>query len=254
MTKAFVLTAIFASVRALGADPSPELMNRLAEHDARIRRANQEGIYTTTTLAEELDGDGKVAHTQTTVIQVSHRDGKREQVLVKAEKDGADISTEQRKKMKQGAGAPVATPFASTEQPKYHFSVVGPDSADASLLRIHFEPTGGQKSDKLFIGDALVDLTSGELISVSGRPSENPSHINRLEMRLEFNGESPLGRVLGKLTMRGDGGFLFIKKHFRATTVFSSFRGTLPQRLQRTGRKQSDPGCTARPVHRRAAG
>ena len=142
--------------------------------------------------------------------------------------------------MKQGAGGPVATPFASTEQPKYHFSVVGPDSADASLLRIHFEPTGGQKSDKLFIGDALVDLTSGELISVSGRPSENPSHVNRLEMRLEFNGESPLGRVLGKLTMRGDGGFLFIKKHFRATTVFSSFELPRDATAETSKNRQTD--------------
>jgi len=223
MSQSVFAVALLVAFTAFGAEPPPDLMERLAQHSQRIQKAAREGSYTVLTLAEELDGDGKVLHTQKFEMHFNTQGGHRERTLIKAEKDGKDVTDEQRRKLKAQSGDSTELPFATKEQPKYRFSVVGPNQSEPSLLRIHIEPKGGKKSEKLMIGEAIVDPVKGEVVQLSGHLSENPSHVDRLHIRIEFNEKSTDGRLMSEMDVQGDGGFLFIKKHFRSSTTYSGY-------------------------------
>jgi len=223
MIQSVFAVAVLMAFTALGAEPPPDLMERLAQHSLRIEKATRDGSYTVFTMAEELDGDGKVLHTEKMEMHVSTQGDHRERTLIKAERDGKDVTDERRKKLNSASGSLTVLPFAADEQPKYRFSVVDPDRLEPSLLRIHIEPKGGKRSEKLVIADAIVDPVKGEVVQLSGHPSENPSHVDRIHVRIEFNEKSPVGRLMSEMNVQGDGGFLFIKKHFRSNTTFSGY-------------------------------
>jgi hypothetical protein len=212
---------------AAPSEPPADLMKKLAEQDARFDKVEKEGSYTVTEFSEELAADQSVEHTSKVVTRVTFRAGKQEKTLLKAEADGKDRTEKARKKLKEeesenDVSISTSSPFGAADQPKYGFTVVGADNADPSLLRIKYEPKG-KKSESLGIGEAVVDPVAGEVVRLVQRPSENPSHITRLDFMFRFDERTPVGRLLSKVTTDGEGGFLFIKKRFRATVTYSDY-------------------------------
>jgi hypothetical protein len=205
---------------ALATAPSPELLKKLAEHDARTDDADKAGAVTMTSTSEELDSDGKVVHTRVRVI----RTGKTDE-LISATDDGKDVTAEKKKKFEERAREhkeelKLDSPFAGKVQDKYVFGDLGPDKADPSLTRISFAPKEG-KSEEVAIGEATVDAATGEPVRFQLRPSELPRFADHVLVRIELGAKSGVGRRVSKVSVEGDGGLLFIKKRFRATTVYA---------------------------------
>lgn len=214
-------------------EPSAELLKRLAEHDARLDQIDSDGSFTTDTTNEELGGSGKVIHTLELLVRTMHLEGKRRELLGKALKDGKDVTQEYRDKLK-GSGPSQAKemrlPFSSKQQRDYLYNEIGADSSNPSLLRIHFEPKGSW-SEKLMIGEALVDPASGEVVRIRARQSAPDSSVDYLDLDFWFDQQTALGRAPSKVSMKGEGGFLFIKSRFRHTVVYSGYdlSGIAPQ-------------------------
>jgi hypothetical protein len=210
---------------ATPSEPAADLMKRLAEQDARLEKVDKEGSYIVTDVSEELAADWSVKHTRKMVTRVSLRNGKQERTLQKAEKDGEDRTEEVRKKLKEkdkDDESEVSSPFGAGAQARYQFIVVGPDDSNPSFLRIKFEPKG-KKSESLTIGEAVVDPAAGEVVRLVQRPSENPSHVDRLQFVLQFDEQTPSGRLLSKVSFDGEGGILLFKKRFRGTMTYSNY-------------------------------
>jgi len=232
-----------AGLLVLLAEPAPpqavpdELLKKAAESDARLVRLYKEGAVTMSSRVEELDKEGKVQHTQEMVLRLSHQDGKPQGEVVRATKDGKDITAEERDKLaeqrarggadgKSGPGKrgrmELSTPFGAEAQPKYAFRLLGPDARDASLVRVGFGPRG-KKAEDIWTGEAVVDPGSGAVKWMKQRPSDLPAFVDRLEMVLEFGAATAEGSAISAIHMEGEGGLPFFKKRFRVVTRFSDY-------------------------------
>jgi len=221
---ASVLLTFLGAGLCAAAEPPADLLKKLAEHDARMDRIDREGSFAIEAKSEELKLGGEVKHTLEIWMRVTHQGGKRVQLLVKALKDGNDV-TEERRKKDDPLGDSKRTeisPFSAHLQRQYAFKSLGPEKSDASLLRIHFEPKGTYTED-LLIGEAVVDPHSGEVVRISSRPSDYPSNLDRLSIDVQYEQKTVLGRALSRISREGEGGFLFIKNRFRDTTTYSEY-------------------------------
>ena len=220
--------------------PSAELLKKLAEHDARLDQIDAEGSFTTDTITEELDGSGKVVHTVELVVRTMHLEGKRRELLGKALKDGKDVTEEYRDKLKSSGPSrakEMPLPFESKQQGDYLYKELGSDRSNPSLLRIQFEPKGTW-SQKLMVGEALVDTASGEVLRITGRQSATDSSVDYLNLDFSFNQQTKLGRAPSKVAMNGEGGFLVIKSRFRYTVLYSGYD------LSAIGSQETSKGST----------
>ncbi|HEY8209316.1 MAG TPA: hypothetical protein VIG99_17630 [Myxococcaceae bacterium] len=227
-----------ATLLVLLASPEPvpdELLKKLADRDARLTRLYKEGAVTMTSRVEELDKGGKVQHTQTVVLRLTQKDGKPHGEVVRASRDGQDVTEEERKtqaekqaradedpKGKKDGRMSMTLPFDAATQPKYQFQLLGPDAKNPSLSRIGFGPRGKPDKD-IWAGEAVVDPSSGEVKWMKQRPSDLPAFVDRLEMVFEFGASTSEGPAISTLQMEGEGGLPFFKKKFRVMTTFSDY-------------------------------
>jgi hypothetical protein len=216
--------------------PAPdELLKKLADHDARLTRLYKEGSVTMTSKVEELDKEGKVQKTQTVVLRLTQKDGKPHAEVLRASRDGKDVTEDERKEQAakqaradedpKGHKDPkmaMTLPFDAAVQPQYRFQLLGPDAKDPALSRLGFGPRGKPSKD-VWTGEAVVDPSSGELKWMKQRPSELPTFVDRLEMVMDFGAVTSEGPAVSTLRMEGEGGLPFFKKNFRVVTTFSDY-------------------------------
>lgn len=232
---------VSALLLLLAAAPDPALVQRLTAHSDRLEALMRNASMTMTVKGEELDGDGKPKSTFESVSRLTVQGGQSSQELVKAVENGRDVTEERRlkraerkkekekekqegdEKGRKSVSIGAVLPFGSEEVAKYEFALLAPSKANPDLVRLAFKPRG-EKSDKLMIGDALVDPEKGELVRLSMRPSKNARFVDHLVMELEFDAVTPAGRALSRLDARGDGGFLLIHKWFHVETRFSDYQ------------------------------
>jgi hypothetical protein len=210
---------------AAAKEPSAELLKRLAEHDARLDQIDSECSFTTDTINEELDGSGKVTHTLEVLVRTTHLEGKKRELLGRALKDGKDVTQEYKDKLKASGPSQakeMRLPFSAKLQRDYLFTEIGSDPSSPSWLRIHFEPKGSW-SEKLMVGEAVVDTASGEVLRITARQSAPDSSVDYLDLDFWFDEQTQLGRAPSKVAMKGEGGFLFFKSRFRHTVRYSGY-------------------------------
>jgi hypothetical protein len=218
MTLPTLATGLVALLAAAG--PDPALLEKLAAHAAR----EEEKPATVDTVVEELDSAGR---TEKTLHEVRKRDGD-ELRLVSATVDGKDALEEAlareakaraKEKPPKGKSVEVSipSPFRADQQPLYAFTSE-PVDGEGTRLRIGFSPRG-KRSDKVAMGEAVVDAASGELLSMTMRPSDYPAFVDEMKIDLTFV-EGPRGNRIGTLGIKGSGGFLFIRKRMRMTSTF----------------------------------
>lgn len=224
-----------ATLLVLLAEPSPDLMKKLADHDARLLRLYKEGGVTMTSRVEELDRGGKVQHTQTVTLRLTVQDGAQRAEVLNAARDGKDVTEDERKeqaakqaraeedpKGKMGQRRQLTLPFAAEAQPSYAFQVLGPDANDPALQRIAFGPRG-KKSKDLWVGEAVVDPQKGEVRWLKQRPSDLPAFVDRIDMVLEFGAATSEGPAVSTVHMDGEGGLPFFKKRFQSVVTFKDY-------------------------------
>jgi len=210
---------LLAALPALAAEPDPGLLRKLAEHAARLGADRPAGLETT---VEELDSDGKPEKSYREV-----RKRNQDQLeLVSATQDGEDVlekAREREAKAKQGkadeqVGISLPSPFEASQQPLYAFTAE-PLDPEGRQVRIEFRPRG-KKSERISVGEAVVDPRTGELVSMALRPSENPRFVDHMLIELSLAAGST-GRRLETIAARADGGFLFFRKRIRTLTRLS---------------------------------
>lgn len=225
------LSALLASALAAAEEPPPELLKKLAAHDARVQQSLSSGSVTVTSLLEELDGDGKVLHTQESVARLVQRNGRQEEELVKTVRDGKDVTEEARKKRagngawarSQGRAMIAGSPFGAEDQPHYRYTVLGNDPGNPAFVRIGFGPRE-KPSQEIATGEALVDPAAGELVRIAQRPSKLPAFVDEIETTIDLGARTPGGRLVSRMKFHGKGGFLFVKKRGRGTLNFSDYQ------------------------------
>jgi len=220
-----LLICICVWVSAEAKEPSAELLRKLAEHDARLDRIDAEASFTRDTISEELNGSGNAIHTLELIVRIIHLEGPKRELLGKALKDGRDVTQEYRDKLKDSEpsqGKELHLPFGTKQQREYLFKEIGSDPSNPTLLRIHFEPKGTW-SEKLMVGDAVVDTSTGEVTRITAKQSLTDSSTDYLNLDFWLDEQTRWGRALSKVLMRGEGGFLFIKNRFRHTIIFSGY-------------------------------
>ncbi|MGV3624662.1 MAG: hypothetical protein ACO1OB_27835 [Archangium sp.] len=192
----------------LTAVPDAPLMKRLAAHAERMETFTRNSSFTVDTVAEEFDSDGKATKTTRTSLRVTRRDGKESRKLTKYEENGVDLTEKKRSEIEKAESKPVHSPFLASEQSKYRFTQLAED-------QLGIEPAGA-KDPELITGKATIDPASGEVRFVTMEPSKMPAFVDSLRLTATFD-----ERSMTKFTIKGMGGFLFIKKRFG---VVSSFR------------------------------
>lgn len=210
----------------LQAAPDPALLERLAARAQQLERFTDSARMTIDIVAEELDGDGAVKKTTHTALRVARTGSKAERKLLTWQENGKDLTEAKRAEAEQppkNGGAAVQSPFHPAQQAKYRFAVLGPAPDQPRLLRLGFQPAG-EKTDQLYIGDATVDPETGEVWTLSLRPSKNPTLVQSLSLEATLAAPTPAGRALSRLTLKGVAGLLFFKQRFRVVTTFSDYQ------------------------------
>jgi hypothetical protein len=208
---------------ALTSTPDAALLEKLGARAQQLEAFTNASRVTVDIVAEEFDGSGAVKKTTHTALRVGRSGTKVDRKLLTFVENAKDLTEDKRAELekppkKDGAG--VQSPFHPDQRAKYQFSVLEPPSDHPGAVRLGFQPSG-EKSDQLYVGEATVDPETGDVLTLSLKPSKNPTFIDSLALEAKFDATTPAGRAMSRLSMKGEGGLLFFKKRFRVVTTFS---------------------------------
>jgi hypothetical protein len=189
-----------ALVRALGAQEK--------------RRASSACRYIERTALEELDDEGKSKGKVIREYQVTPSAAGSDRVK-KSEEVVGDPSSLFRREHKSDE-KPHPGPFHPEEQKAYRYELLVPAEATVGTLR--FWPI--EPHEKRMKGTARVDLAAQTVTSMQLEPSDPPTGLDELKMRVEF-GDTACGRQPVRVTTAGSGGILFFEVRFRSVTSLS---------------------------------
>ncbi|MBL9039198.1 MAG: hypothetical protein JNG84_11820 [Archangium sp.] len=201
--------------------PDAGLLEKLAAHDARREAYLDAHAVTQQVRGVELDGDDTPRHTTVSTLVVKRVGGKLSTTVVKAVRDEADdlVEAKARAKKRDDENKRTESPFAARNQANYAFTPLGPDPTNPSLLRLGIAPRG-KPAPEIFVGEAVVDPHTGELVRQSLKLSKYPLLVDRLEMRFEYATTVAGTRMLTTFFMRGAGGLPLLKKRGDITVTF----------------------------------
>lgn len=218
-------TLLIAALLASAGDDLTPLLDRIAASSAESSKAYDTWDYTISIDTIELDGDGKQVGTDVIDVRHSHAGGKAKDELVRHLHDGKDVTAADKKDHADDgdkSDAPAASfgsPFDADARGAYTFTRLTPD-ADGHA-RIRFVPK--KSGDDTMTGSAVVDETSGRLISCHMQPTNPPLLVSHMDVKMDFGGKIALGPVIDKIVIDAEVGIAFVKKHFRATTSLSQW-------------------------------
>lgn len=211
----FALTAAEPRARADEQPVDAALLARLAQHAATIDRAFASASLTMVTRSETFRG-ATVASVHEEETRTRHPGGREVRQLVRCVEDGRDCSERARRELAadHGHSQELELPFAASEQAKYRFTVAADAPASAGRAWIAFAPRGAASSE-LFVGKALVNLSSGVLEEIVGTLSKLPTGLRRVEARARFDAPTPFGAGVSQLDVDYEMRLLFFKRHRR---------------------------------------
>jgi hypothetical protein len=218
---AFTLAGPLA--RADGQRVDAALLGRLAQHVAAIDRAFGWASLTIVTRYETLRGAtvDSVREEETRYRRAGGHEARR---LVRCVEDGKDCSKRERRERDadHGHSQEVELPFAAAEQAKYLFTFTGAEPASPGRVWIAFAPRGAA-STELFVGKALVNVSSGVLEEIVGTVSKLPMGLRRVDVRARFDATTPFGTGVSQLDVDYETRFLFFKRHRRIVIRVSDY-------------------------------
>ena len=187
--------------------------------------------YTQREIEESLDEERRTTSVRVTWSEqrILPNGGLRGDIL-RATEDGEDVTANARRELSQreqaghgGWEPPVPVdlelrvPFEASQQARYRFTLVG---GTPDVVLIAFEPRGDQH--RLWTGRAQVDVATGTILEIAGRPAVLPHLVDQIDVRLEFLPTGPLGSTPARVRIEGQAHFLFIHRHLRYTSVISA--------------------------------
>jgi hypothetical protein len=209
--------------------PDAELLARLGKQAAAFESLFKRATFKMRVVLEELDGDGKVASRKTVTSHVEANGTTRHHIVDTCAKDGEDCKAKEQEHIRKQEAEPddddddLRSPFLPAEQSRYVFDQVAVDTTDPARVKIAFSP---KNPDKHTVeGSAWVDTGAGAVVTGAARLVKTPMFVDWVHVSVELGAPTPLGPGPSKMTIEGQGGFLFIMhKHFRAEVVFSDYR------------------------------
>lgn len=210
---------------------SEALLTGLGRHAASLEEMKKRGAFTFSGHMESVDGDGKASDTKDiTMRSTPSGDGPRLVKVMRYVEDGKDKTAEaqskadaRRAKNKESKSAKKANdlklPFLASEQARYTFSIAQRDAANPSRVLISFTPKVA--AEDAVKGTAWVDETAKEVLSTGFSFSKNPTFVDHVHITIVFGLSTPLGRAPSQVSFDGQGGFLFVKKHYRGSANIS---------------------------------
>ncbi len=210
--------------------PDAELMKRLAVEADQFEAMRTRASYAVEGRLENVDGDGNPKSVKEVKAHVD-ADGTTAKVSVERyTEDGADKTEEAKKKAHDQEQKPkkektkLKMPILTGEQSRYVFDQVEVDRVDPSRVRISFVPI--ERADDTIEGSAWVDTKTGTLISAGFKLSKTSMFVNHVNVTVEFGAPTALGPAPSKVSVDGEGGILFFRKHFRGSASISQYRIT----------------------------
>ncbi len=235
-----LLLVLFVCVPALArADQQPDataidaVLARLEGHAAKFEAMKKRGSYTFSGRLQELDGSGNASTTKEMILDVKAQGNGADPItdIVKYTEDGKDKTTEaqekaRKKKLEGRKGGKrmrdFHLPFLASERARYDFTFAERSSADPNQIRIAFVPK--KPAEDAYKGSAWIDEKAGEVLSVGFSLSKNPTFVDHIDVTVEFGLPTALGRAPSKIDIDARGGFLVIKKHFKASATITNPR------------------------------
>jgi hypothetical protein len=219
---------------ALAQPPDPALLARVAHHAQAFEDITKHASFTFESTLDKLDGDGKVDDEKRKKARIDMNGAIEHQTVYSSSENGKDTTAAERERIrKREADAAkekksgrvdedLHMPFLATEQSKYRFDQIAVDPANPTRVEIAFAPIRPDKGT--LEGTAWVDATTGTVVSAGVKLSEPPSLVSWVHFTIEFGAPTPLGPAASRVTFEGEGGFLFIRKHFKGEMTLSDYR------------------------------
>lgn len=206
----------------------PELLEKIATRSEATAKFLDNARAVIEMQEAELNADGTVRTSKVTKLQVVRRDGVIvEETMLSVIIDGKEASEEERqavlKNRRQSAEAkpaspvPFPLPFLGPEASKYRFEVLPAPASHPEWVRIRFEPRD-EKMAKLFLGQALVDSQTGDVISMHLGPSQKVPFVKQMSIDVNFETMTPFGRGLSRVAVKAAVAVPFVLKKGMAAT------------------------------------
>ena len=204
--------------------PEPSLLEKLGERAVQLEAFANASRVTVEVVVEKFDAEGVVTKTTRTSLRVGRKKEEVDRKLLSFVENGKDLSESRRAELEAPPKKPmmVKSPFHPDQTDQYRFAILAPPPDQPTLMRLGFQPAG-ENTDKLYMGDATVDPQTGEVLTLSLRPSKNPPFVHSLSIEATLDAVTPAGRAMSSLTVKGVAGFLFIKERFRIVTTFKDY-------------------------------
>jgi hypothetical protein len=225
-----VIALALAASSAHADAPSPELMTKLAAYAAQFEAQGNRASYTVEGRMDLLDSDGKVDSYKEAKAHVDANGGDPRVTVIRFVEDGKDKTADAaakaresdlKRKKKREQGHRLRMPVRADQQARYVFDQVETD-ASSSRARVTFVPK--TPAEDTFEGSAWVDTTAGTIISAGFKLSRTPMFVDFVHFSVEFGAQTSLGPAASKLTVEGEGGILFFRKHFVVKATLSDYR------------------------------
>lgn len=202
------------------------LLARLGSHGERIEQMKKRGSYTLAGRIEQLDGDGAVDSWKDLVLRVlATGESTPRSEVVKYVEDGEDKTAEAKEKSAKRAKKRVdkkrefRVPFLPSEQPRYDFRILGRDARFPGRVKVGF--VAKSPAEDAWNGTAWVNEKEGEIESMGFTFSQNPTFVDQAQATLVFGNHTELGRAPSELTFEAEGGFLFVRRHYRGRATLT---------------------------------
>jgi hypothetical protein len=197
-------------------------MARLAAYASRFEELRLRGSYTLKGNMALLDGSGKVESTKLLEARIDGNRGDARVTVLRYLEDGKDKTGDAVKEAREADArrAKRQREGRQLKMPRYAFDRVE-SSADGTRTRIAFAPI--EPADDTIEGSAWVDVASGSVLSSTFRMSKTSLFVSYVHVSLEFEAGTSLGRAISRVSVEGEGGILFFRKHFRGTASLSSY-------------------------------
>ncbi len=241
-----VASVIVAATVAIpiAATPPPSTLTSLSAALHALDEGVFVGSYTVTVTARVATTAGKVTDTSTTVVEVTvPAEGPSSERIVRAEKNGQDITAEARgraekrqettsaaKEEKGGREMSVGVRLPEGDDARLY--AFGEPACDGDTCTASYAPTAAARKEKgLATGRLAWRAATHEPLWIDMTPIELPTGAKELTVRIEFAVQDGLRHPV-RIVTDGVGGLLFIKRVFHVETTFHDLRRAAPAPAQ----------------------
>jgi hypothetical protein len=209
--------------------PSPELMAKLAAYADAFDKQRTHASYGAEGEMDVLDGDGKVDSKKELAVHVDANGSEPKVTVLRYLEDGKDKTADavkdareadEKRKKRRASGKQLKMPILAQQQPRYNFDLKE-RSPDGSRVLMTFVPK--DPADDTVEGAAWVDPEAGTVVSAGFKLSKTSLFVSYIHVAVEFGAQTSLGPAVSKVTVEGEGGILFLRKHFRGTATLSGY-------------------------------